>query len=182
MPLIYSNDRLLDAVRSLNGSACMILVDEETGDADTSSDRETCHRIQAGVIVRARQYGLTLYMVAFGGAGNTGQFGGNISPDLNAAIPLNTTVYYKGAFDTDGFSNDTLGLDIAHAGHAHAIIMGQSRNACCAATARGAAAAGLAVHTAPALTRGGNIATADFQYFGLAFAGWPDGTTIYAGV
>lgn len=182
MPLNYLNERLLDSVGTWNGSGCVILVDESTGDDNASNDRDASHRVQAGVLARAGMHGLGVYLVAFGGAGTSAPFGGNLSADLNGAIPPNTTVYYKGAFDTDGFSNDQLGAAIAHAGHAHAIIMGQSRNACCAATARGAVAAGLTVHTAPSLTRGGNVATADFQNFNVAYAGWPNGTNIYAGV
>jgi hypothetical protein len=181
MPLTFHNDRLLDAAPTWNGSGCIIIVDETTGDNDVSGDREVSHRLQSAVLARAGTLGFRIYIVAYGGAGATGTYQGNLGAELGRYIPANTPVFYKDFLETDGFTNENLGAVIGTAGHAHAIIMGQSRNACCAATARGAVAAGLSVHTAPSLTRGGGmVATSDFENFGGIV--WPNGTHIYASV
>lgn len=184
MPLNQLETSLTAASADWGSSACVILVDEDTGDSDESKDREAAHTAQATVLKHAVKCGFGVYIVAFGGASTTGTFQSNLGSVLNDAIPLDTKVYYKAPTETDGFVNGQLGKDIAAAKHTRAIIMGQSRNACCAKTAASAAKAGLTVHTAPALTRGGGVTTKDFFYLttGGIDWGWPDGTNIHASI
>jgi len=186
MPINYVNQRLLDKMNrwSIEGvEAGVIIVDESTTDGNTSRDRDTCHRMQSGLLARAKRFGFPVFLVAYGANGNAGftsQFNNNLSRDLNSAIPAQSRVYSKGAFETNGFDNVQLVQDTAEI--THVVIMGQSVNACCAATARGAVANNKQVHTSYSIMRGGETATSSPVYFGVNFAGWPNGTTIHAGI
>jgi len=177
----FSNDRLLDvmgALRSSNTKVAVILVDEELDDSNVSNDRALCHRLQASVLLRSQGFGV--FLVKFGAEGSQGNhvvFSGGLGPDLDAAIPGNTYVYEKGAMETNGFDNVQLAQDIADAQYTDVIIMGQSTNACCAATARGAAERRLKVHACTRVLRGGGVQSeSPLCLYGTK---WPSSTTVY---
>lgn len=179
MPINYSNDRLLDVMnrwQQNNTQGAVILVDETTGGGDASRDRETRHRMQSALLVRAGRMGLPVFIVQYGMNGAHGQraaFAGGLGADLDAAIPGGTNCYDKGALETNGFVNVQLVADMAAI--TDVIIMGQSVNACCAATANGAAGLGKNVHTCDSILRGGNVNTTA----PLGFL-WPNNTTVYS--
>jgi hypothetical protein len=184
MPIIYSNDRLLDIMtewRRTGVRAAFILVDEETTDPDKSRDRAVRHRLQSALLLRSQGFGVFVVKYGMDGAhGERSVFAGGLGPDLDAALPGTANVYEKGPFETNGFDNVRLVADIAQGNYTEVVIMGQSTNACCAATARGAVGLQLKVHTCESILRGGAVETLPPVYFGLGFAGWPDGTTVYA--
>jgi nicotinamidase-related amidase len=190
MPLIFSNDRLLDVMNQWhlnNTRGAVILVDEDNAGPDVSRDREVRHRMQTALLVRAAGFGFPVFLVQFGplpgASGQHAVFNGGLGPQLDAVIHGGTEVYKKGPGEADGFANVQLVMDVQNANITDVIIMGQSVNHCCAATARGAAALGLNVHTCESVIRGGNTATVPpdhqvFPYIGVV--GWPNNATIYA--
>lgn len=184
MPLNASPDKLLEVMANWANSntvkAAVVLVDETTGDPNKSQDRDTQHHAQSTVIRLAAKLGMPIFVVRFGAKAEHGRktaFDGGLGPELDSAIPGSTFYYDKYLDETDGFANDALKKDAKSAGITDVIIMGQSVNACCMNTARGAHALGLRVHTCGLVVRGGGSETKppDHQW---GF-GWPDGTTVY---
>ncbi len=191
MPLVFENDGLLDTMThwSLTGvHAAVVLVDETVNDPDESKDRAVRHRLQSALLVRAARHGFRICVVHFGAEGKHGNkalFNGGLGEELNSVIPEGMTYKYsKGAYETNGFANTSLRTDLTEAGITDVVIMGQSVNACCAATAIGASDAGMTVHTCMSIVRGGHVATTDpappLIYQGQQFSGWPPGTKIYS--
>lgn len=184
MPINYNNDRLLRIMAGWQATgvrAAVILVDEDAAGPDKSGDREVRHRLQSALLLRSQGFGV--FLARYGSEGAHGQrsvFDGGLGADLDTAVPGTARVYEKGALETDGFANVQLAADIAGGGYTEVVIMGQSTNACCAATARGAASRGLRVHTCDSILRGGAVVTEPPVYFPGGFVGWPDDTTVYA--
>lgn len=168
---------------------CVILVDETTTDENTSGDRDACHDAQKEIIAHAGKKGIPLYLVQFHLESNyTAGFqdwweeypaSRNLGETLKGIIPDDARVFGKSLNDTDGFVNAWL-VEVT-ADKEHVVIMGQSVNACCAATARGAKRNDKQVHTAAALLRGGGTATTAPGYSanGSDEYEWPDGTQLH---
>ena len=116
------------------------------------------------------------------GNGQDNIFEGGAGDRLDACIPRSARSYTKGLLETNGFDNTQLTTDVKRKFQA-VIIAGQSVNACCAATARGAARLGKQVLTSTVLLRGGNVATEAPTFIpgGLEIDyGWPDGARVFS--
>ena len=181
MPFSSSNEKLLEVMTNWHThgvKAAVILVDESQSDSNASGDRDAQHGMQAKVLLHAAKLGFPIFLVAFGPPilGAKEVFTGGLGPALDAAIPGQTYFYRKDTLETNGFANDTLKQDVQASGAMEVIIMGQSVNACCAATARGADNLNppLDVHTCPLVVRGGSSKTE-----APLPSGWPDSTTVY---
>lgn len=188
VPLTFSDRSLLEVMDgwpSTGVRGAVIVVDEGTNDSDVSGDRAERHGNQAEVLRAAARLGMPVYVVCFGAPAEYAEanvFDSGLSDVLDAVVPSGTFAYQKGALETNGFDNGRLVADVRRDAVTDVVIMGQSVNACCAATARGAAAARLRVHSAGPVIRGGHVATEAPQFFGgpaSSIAGWPDGTTFY---
>ena len=186
MPFTHSNDKLLEVMtgwQAVGIKAAVILVDESQSDGNASNDRADQHHMQAQVLLHAVKLGFPIFLVAFGatGLGDKDVFTGGLGSELDTAIPGQTYFYRKGLYETNAFTNATLKKDVQASGAMEIIIMGQSVNACCAATARGVQdSLGLDTHTCPLVVRGGSFKTeAPMQ---ALQSGWPDSTTVYAAI
>lgn len=156
-------ETLFDAVNewiSRDESGCMILVDETAVDgANDSDDLDATQRWQSVAIQHGIHLGLQLYLVQYGAEHGVEEVfkRTRFSRVLNDVIPADTKTFKKGLDEQNGFCNPS--LVEATKGHQHAIIMGQSENACCSETAAGAACNGMAVHACNFLVRGGGTDT-----------------------
>jgi nicotinamidase-related amidase len=163
----------------------ILIIDETDGDPDKSGDRERTQTFQASLVSFAIQQQIDICLIKYGANGQYGErsvFDGGAGEKLDTCIPRSARCYEKGLLETNGFDNTKLTADVKSKYQA-VIIAGQSVNACCAATARGAAALGKQVLTCPLLLRGGNVATEALAYIpGGAEVGygWPEGTQIYS--
>ena len=163
----------------------VLIIDETDGDPDKSGDRDSTQTNQASLVRFAVQNEVDICVIKYGANGQYGGrsvFEGGASDKLDACIPRSARSYEKGLLETNGFDNTQLTKDVKSKYDA-VIIAGQSVNACCAATARGAAGLGKQVLTSRFVLRGGHVPTEAPAYIpgGVDVGyGWPDGTRIYS--
>ncbi len=188
MGLEIINGSLFTAISKLlddNIEPVVIIIDETDGDPDKSGDRDKIQTNQVSLVKIALQKEIDICVIKYGANGQYGArsvFEGGASDMLDACIPRSARSYEKGLLETNGFDNTQLTKDVKSKYDA-VIIAGQSVNACCAATARGAAGLGKQVLTSRFLLRGGHVPTEAPAYIpGGAEVGygWPDGTQIYS--
>ncbi len=188
MGLNHINGSLFTAISELMKDGvklAVLIIDETDSDPDRSGDRERTQVCQASLVAKALDKHLDICVIKYGANGQYGSrnaFEGGAGQRLDTCIPRSAHAYEKGLLETNGFDNTTLTADVNKAYQA-VIIAGQSVNACCAATARGAAALGKQVLTCPLLLRGGNVPTEAPSYIpggALVGYGWPDDTKIYS--
>lgn len=107
---------------------------------------------------------------------------------LSSKLDGSIKVYKKSNYDPRCTSNRQLVPDVCAEEIQHLIVMGQSRNACCACTANNLASniSGLDIYTSPHIVRFGSVADCtdkgkwEHDFLSIEecdFAGWPYGRT-----
>jgi len=187
MAIVNVNEPLLSVVRMAGLNFGIILVDEIGVTADVSGDKDMVCRYQGALLLYAKRNQLPIYLIRnsvdhnekpFDEVRTTheGAWSGIVGADTRTFSKRLTT-----KDETNAFANPALGQAIQDDGVNAVVIAGQSVNACCAATARGAAALGLTIYTSGVILRGGLVETQELLAFpppGDTIMGWPDGARL----
>lgn len=165
MSLITLPTGLFDALSAKWNSTCVLVIDEEdrvafgtVGQDSGKIKKYNVQKAQKIFCAGAVQKNATVYICKQAGlniANTVGYEGEAADGAVGAWIPGASLRFLKGAGETNALCNVQLQQEIAH--YDTVVITGQSTNACCAATARGAAALGKTIYTSPRLLRGGSF-------------------------